>query len=489
MTEAKLHEASVLELRALLDDREISSVEITKIFLERIAERNPVLNAFVTVTPELALRQAEAADKRIADAKDVRPLTGIPVAIKETILTEGVRTTAGSQFLKSFIPPYNATVTARLIDAGAVMVGKANCDEFAMGSSNENSSFGNVKNPWNLKCVPGGSSGGSAAAVAARLVPVALGTDTGGSIRQPAALCGLVGLKPTYGRVSRYGVIAFASSLDQVGPLAKTVRDAARLYETIAGPDASDSTCSTMPLGDLSSCFEKDLKGLRIGYPKEYLPEGMSKEVRENFFAAMKTLEKLGARVEEISLPHTEYAIATYYIVATAEASSNLARYDGVRYTSRAGDAKSLRDLYTKSRSEGFGAEVQRRILLGTFVLSSGYYDAYYRKAQQVRTLIRADFDKAFASVDAIATPTSPTPAFELGSKTTNPLDMYLSDIFTVSVSLAGLPGLNVPSGFVPSGLPLGLQLVGNPSDEAMLFRLGHFYEQETRYFTRRPPD
>ncbi|MFH1017145.1 MAG: Asp-tRNA(Asn)/Glu-tRNA(Gln) amidotransferase subunit GatA [Pseudomonadota bacterium] len=483
-----LREASVTELRALLDAKSVSSVELTKLFLDEIGRRNPELNAFITVTPDPALHQAEEADRRIASRRDVRPLTGIPVAVKDTILVKGVRATAASQILKSFIAPYDATVTRRILDAGAVILGKTNCDEFAMGSSTENSSFGNTHNPWNLKCVPGGSSGGSAAALAARLAPLALGTDTGGSVRQPAAMCGISALKPTYGRVSRFGVIAFASSLDQVGPMARTTKDVAALYETIAGADPNDSTCSASPVGDLKSCFTRDLKGLRIGYPKEYVPKEMAKEVRENFFAALKALEKLGANVEEVSLPHTEYAIACYYIVATAEASSNLARYDGVRYTSRAAGAKTLRDLYVRSRTEAFGAEVQRRILLGTFVLSSGYYDAYYRKAQQVRTLIRADFEKAFSKVDVIATPTSPTPAFELGSKVTSPLEMYLSDIFTVSISLAGLPGLAVPSGFVAAGLPLGLQLVGKPSDEVTLFRTGHAYEDETRYFTKRPP-
>ncbi len=481
-------EASVSELRTLLDSRKISSVELTKLFLGEIDRREAILHAFITVTPEMALRQAEEADRRIASQKNVQPLTGIPLAVKDTILVKGVRATAASQILKSFVAPYDATVTRRVLEAGAIVLGKTNCDEFAMGSSTENSSFGVTKNPWNVKCVPGGSSGGSAAVVAARLAPLALGTDTGGSVRQPAALCGITALKPTYGRVSRYGVIAFASSLDQVGPMARTTQDLALLYETIAGSDPNDSTCSASPVGDVTSCFQQDLKGLRIGYPKEYVPKEMAKEVRENFFAALKTLEKLGAKVEEISLPHTDYAIACYYILATAEASSNLARYDGVRYTTRASGIQNLHDLYVNSRTEAFGAEVQRRILLGTFVLSSGYYDAYYKKAQQVRTLIRSDFEKAFSKVDVLATPTSPTPAFELGSKVTNPLEMYLSDIFTVSISLAGLPGLNVPSGFVASGLPLGLQLVGRPGEETTLFRAGHGYEQETRFFERRPP-
>jgi aspartyl-tRNA(Asn)/glutamyl-tRNA(Gln) amidotransferase subunit A len=390
--------------------------------------------------------------------------------------------------LEKFVAPYDSTVAARLRAAGAVFVGKTNCDEFAMGSSNENSAYGPVKNPWNVSCVPGGSSGGSAAAVAAREVPASLGTDTGGSIRQPAALCGVVGIKPTYGLVSRYGIVAFASSLDQVGPMARRVEDCAVLLETIGGFDPNDSTSAGVPAGSMRETIRKPIKGMKIGYPKEYLPSGLSTEVRDNFFAALKVLEKMGAKVEEVSLPHTEYAIACYYILATAEASANLARYDGVRYTHRSKEAKSVRELFFKSRSEGFGAEVRRRILLGTFVLSSGYYDAYYKKGQQVRTLIRKDFTDAFSRVDVIATPTSPTPAFPIGSKTSDPLEMYLSDIFTVSVPIAGLPGISVPSGFTSSNLPLGLQLIGKPFDEPTLFQVGHAYEQETRHFERRPP-
>jgi aspartyl-tRNA(Asn)/glutamyl-tRNA(Gln) amidotransferase subunit A len=483
-----LLESSVPELRSLLDEKKVSSVELTKAFLNEIERRDSTYNAFLSVLKEPALAQATDADQRIATKEDIRPLTGIPVALKDVIQAKGTRTTAGSKFLKSYVAPYDSTVCAKLREAGAVFIGKTNCDEFAMGSSNENSAFGVVKNPWNLKCVPGGSSGGSAAAVAAREAPLALGTDTGGSIRQPAGLCGLVGLKPTYGRVSRYGVVAFASSLDQVGPMTKRVEDAAFLYETIAGHDSHDSTTSSLPLGDLQGPMKSGVKGLRIGVPKEYVPKGLNTEVHENFSAALKTLESLGGKIEEVSLPHTEYAISTYYIVATAEASSNLARYDGVRYTARSTDSKTLNDLYVHSRSAGFGPEVQRRILLGTFVLSSGYYDAYYRKGQQARTLIRSDFLKAFEKVDVLVTPISPFPAFELGSKSDNPLEMYLSDIFTVSISLAGLPGLTVPSGFVKSGLPLGIQFVGKPSDEATLFRAGYAYETETRFFTRKPP-
>jgi len=478
---------SASELRDLLDQKKISSVELTKTSLDRIQKENPKYNAFISQTPEVALSMAKEADERIK-RKEVSALTGIPIGIKDVIQYRGSNTTAASQFLKNYKSMYDATVCKKLRDAGAVFVGKTNCDEFAMGSSNENSSFGNVKNPWDVKRVPGGSSGGSAAAVSARLVPLALGTDTGGSIRQPASLCGLTGLKPTYGRVSRYGVVAFASSLDQVGPMTRTVQDTATLYQTIAGPDENDSTTVRKPLEDVLTSLSKGIKGLKIGYPKEYTPKELSGEVRDSFFDSLKKLEKLGAKVEEVSLPHTEYAIACYYIVATAEASSNLARYDGVRYTTRNSSANTLTELYLKSRTEGFGPEVKRRILLGTFVLSSGYYDAYYKKAQQTRTLIRNDFLKCFEKVDVIATPVSPTTAFPIGSKSDNPIEMYLSDIFTVSISLAGLPGLTVPGGFSKEGLPIGLQLVGKACDEPTLLKTGFAYEKETEYFKKRPP-
>ncbi|HLG20014.1 MAG TPA: Asp-tRNA(Asn)/Glu-tRNA(Gln) amidotransferase subunit GatA [Bdellovibrionota bacterium] len=484
----ELQDASLLELHQLLASKKISSRELTKGFMDEIQKRDERYGSFLTVLREPALQQADEADRRLKIGSDVTPLTGLPIALKDVILSKGSRTTAGSKILKDFVAPYDSTVVSRLRAAGAVFVGKTNCDEFAMGSSNENSSYGPVKNPWNLSCVPGGSSGGSAAAIAAREIPAALGTDTGGSIRQPAALCGIVGMKPTYGRVSRYGIVAFASSLDQVGPMAKRVEDCALLLETIGGHDPLDSTSAQVPLGSYRDELQQPIRGLKIGVPKEYLPAALSAEVRANFTAALKELEKLGARVEEISLPHTDYAIATYYILATAEASANLARYDGVRYTHRSSQARSVKELITKSRTEGFGAEVRRRIILGTFVLSSGYYDAYYQKGQQVRTLIRKDFTDAFARVDLIATPTTPTPAFPIGSKTADPLEMYLSDIFTVSVPIAGLPGISVPSGFTSSDLPLGLQLIGKPFDETTILRAANAYEKETRFYERRPP-
>ena len=479
---------SLNELGGLLRTKKISSQEMTKHFLSEIDRRDPTLHAFLTVTPELALEQAKIADKRIAGGKDIAPLTGIPIALKDVILSKGVRATAGSKILENFIAPYDSTVAKRLRDAGAVFLGKTNCDEFAMGSSNENSAYFSVKNPWNLSTVPGGSSGGSAVAVAAGEAPCSLGTDTGGSIRQPAALCGVAGMKPTYGRVSRYGIVAFASSLDQVGPMAMRVEDLAILLEAIGGHDPLDSTSSQVPLSLLREEIGKPIQNLRIGFPKEYLPTGLAKEVRENFFSALKVLEKQGAAVEEVTLPHTDYAIACYYIVATAEASANLARYDGIRYTHRSSQAKTVKEVFTRSRSEGFGAEVRRRIILGTFVLSSGYYDAYYKKGQQIRTLIRNDFTKAFERVDVIAAPTSPTPAFKLGSKANDPLEMYLSDIFTVSAPLAGLPALSVPSGFTASNLPLGLQLIGKPFDESTILRVGNAYEGETQFYKQRPP-
>lgn len=460
---------------------------MTKIFLDDIDNRDHAFGAFLTVTPELALEMADRADQKIKQG-EISPLAGIPIAIKDIIHVRGVRTTAGSKILRNFVAPYDATVTEKLRDTGAVFLGKTNCDEFAMGSSNENSAYEVVRNPWNLKCVPGGSSGGSAAAVSSREAPAALGTDTGGSIRQPAALCGIVGLKPTYGRVSRYGVVAFASSLDQVGPMTRRVEDSALVFETIAGHDPHESTSARVTMEPPRGKIGQSIQGLRIGYPKEFLPEGLSKEVRENFTKALRDFEKLGATVVEISLPHTEYAIACYYIVATAEASSNLARYDGVRYGHRSDKSNDMTELFVRSRTEGFGKEVQRRILLGTFVLSSGYYDAYYLKGQKVRTLIRNDFAKAFEKVDVILSPTSPTPAFKIGSRSSNPLEMYLSDIFTVSTPLAGLPALAVPSGFSATGLPLGIQLIGKAFDESTLFQVGHAYETETRYFERKPP-
>lgn len=486
----ELQSFSVKDLRDLLDQKKISAYELTKTYLKAIDQKEKKINAFITVTEKNALDQARKADKRIAEGGKTEPLTGIPVAVKDMILIKDIKTTAGSKFLKEFIPPYDSTVIKKLKLQGAVFLGKTNCDEFAMGSSNENSAFGPVKNPWNTKYVPGGSSGGSAAAVAAKETPLALGTDTGGSIRQPAALCGIVGLKPTYGRVSRYGIVAFASSLDQVGPMARTVDDTAILFEAIAGYDPMDSTSANVPLDLVSQEFPKlanGLRGLRVGYPKEYLPKGIPTEVRENFMKSLKTLESLGASIEEISLPHTDYASACYYIIAPAEASANLARYDGIRYTQRSDKAGSISQIFTKSRTENFGAEVRRRILLGTFVLSSGYYDAYYRKALKVRTLIQRDFSQAFEKVDVLATPTSPTPAFELESKTKDPLQMYLSDIFTVAISIAGLPAVSLPTGFTAKGLPIGFQLIGKPFDEASILRTGYLFESESKIDNREP--
>jgi aspartyl-tRNA(Asn)/glutamyl-tRNA(Gln) amidotransferase subunit A len=415
-------------------------------------------------------------------------LAGIPLAIKDVICTKGVRTTCASKMLESYEPPYDATVIRRLKAQEAVLLGKTNMDEFAMGSSTENSSFFRTRNPWALDHVPGGSSGGSAAAVAADLCAAALGSDTGGSIRQPASFCGIAGLKPTYGRVSRYGLVAFASSLDQIGPFAKDIHDCAMLLHAIAGHDPCDSTSANLPVPDYSSALTGDVRGVRIGIPDDYFIEGMDPEVEAAIWTAIRTLKDLGATQEKVLLPHTPYAIATYYIVATAEASSNLGRYDGVRYGYRTTRPTDLLEMYQRSRREGFGPEVKRRIMLGTYALSAGYYDAYYLKAQKVRTLIRRDFERAFEQCDVIATPTSPTPPFKFGEKTEDPLQMYLSDIFTISVNLAGLPGISIPCGFTKAGLPIGLQLIGKPFDEATILKVAHAYEQATDWHRRKPP-
>jgi aspartyl-tRNA(Asn)/glutamyl-tRNA(Gln) amidotransferase subunit A len=484
MTE--LPDLTIDEAQRRLRARELTAVELTQSVLERLARVEPALHAFITPTPELALAQAQAADARLA-AGEAPPLCGIPLAIKDVILTKDVRTTAGSRILSSFVAPYDATVTRRLREAGAVCVGKANCDEFAMGSSNENSAYGAAHNPWDATRVPGGSSGGSAAAVAARVALGALGTDTGGSIRQPAAHCGVVGLKPTYGRVSRYGVIAYASSLDQVGPLTRTVRDCALLLEAIAGHDRLDSTSVPTAVPSYAATLDGGVAGMRIGLPKEYFVEGMQPDVSEAVRAAVARLESLGATVEPVSLPHTEYAIAAYYLIATAEASSNLARYDGTRYGLRVDRGQGLLDMYQQSRAQGFGTEVKRRIMLGTYALSAGYYDAFYLKAQKVRTLIRRDFEAVFARCQAIVTPTAPTTAFRLGDKVTDPLEMYLSDIFTISINLAGLPALSLPCGFDRTGLPIGLQIVGRPFDEPAVLRTAYAYEQATEWHQRVP--
>ncbi len=482
---AELYRMTVDEARTALATRELSSVELTQAVLARIDTIEPQVRAFITVAADLALEQARAADERLAHG-DAPPLCGIPLAIKDVILTRGLRSTAASKILGSFVPPYNATVAQKLFDAGVVCVGKANCDEFAMGSSTENSAYAVTRNPWNLQRVPGGSSGGSAAAVAARQCLAALGTDTGGSIRQPAACCGVVGMKPTYGRVSRYGVVAYASSLDQVGPLGRTVADCAHVLTAIAGHDSRDSTSVNRPVPDFRTKLTGDLTGLRLGLPKEYFVEGMQPEVERAVREAVRLLQALGAVVDDISLPHTEYAIPAYYLVATAEASSNLSRYDGIKYGFR-GDGESLLDMYRSTRAHGFGAEVKRRIMLGTYALSSGYYDAYYLKAQKVRTLIRSDFLKAFERCHAVVTPTAPTTAFPIGEKTSDPLQMYLEDIFTVSVNLAGLPGLSLPCGFDGAGLPIGLQIIGRPFDEETVLNVAYAYEQATDWHTKSP--
>ena len=466
---------------------ETSATEVCREHLTRIEQANPQLNAFNTIIAERALERADLIDRRQVSGESLGPLAGVPIAIKDNLCVRGVRTTASSRILDQFIPPYDATVVQRLELAGAIVVGKTNCDEFAMGSSNENSAYGPVRNPWAIDRTPGGSSGGSAAAVAARLVPVALGSDTGGSIRQPAAMTGVVGLKPTYGRVSRYGLIALASSLDQVGPFARTVRDAATTLSILAGPDASDATTAPEAVPDFGAALTGDVRGVRVGVPRAVLTSGVDDQVLRAFDAALDVLRDAGAQLVSIDLPHAEYAVPVYYLVMTAEASSNLARYDGVRYGYRAAGADTLKTLYSRTRDEGFGAEVKRRIMLGTYVLSAGYYDAYYLKAQQVRTLLRRDYDQAFENADVVAVPTSPTAAFRLGEKTSDPLQMYLADVFTVSANLTGSPALSIPCGFTSDRLPIGLQLTGRMFDESTILRIGDVYEQATDWHTRTP--
>jgi aspartyl-tRNA(Asn)/glutamyl-tRNA(Gln) amidotransferase subunit A len=480
-----ISDQSIHELHRKLKAKEVSSVEATRAMLARIEAVEPQIGAFITVTAEQALADAVAADKRIA-AGEMDVLTGIPLALKDIFLTEGIRTTCGSRILSNFVPPYSATSWKKLKERGVVLLGKLNQDEFAMGSSNESSAFGTVRNPWDQTRIPGGSSGGSAAAVAARQATATLGTDTGGSIRQPASHCGCVGLKPTYGRVSRYGVIAYASSLDQVGPLTHDVTDSAIMLGAIAGYDPKDSTSVDIPVPDYTDALTGDVKGLRIGLPREYFIAGLDPDVQKSMDAAIETYRRLGAEFVDISLPHTDYAVATYYLIATAEASSNLARYDGVRFGHRTEGATGLLDMYTRSRSQGFGAEVKRRIMLGTYALSSGYYDAYYVKAQKVRTLIMQDFTRAFEEVDVILTPVAPTPAFKIGEKVDDPLQMYLSDIFTIPVNLAGTCALSVPAGFSAGGLPIGLQLIGKPFGEETILRTAHAFEQATEWHTRK---
>ncbi|GAB4510105.1 MAG: Asp-tRNA(Asn)/Glu-tRNA(Gln) amidotransferase subunit GatA [Sulfuricaulis sp.] len=480
-----MFQKTVAELSRALGRKEISSVELTRAFLERINKYKD-LNAFITVDPERSLAQAKVADARIARGES-GALTGVPIAQKDIFCTDGWLTTCGSKILSNFVAPYDATIIDKFNKAGAVCLGKTNMDEFAMGSSNETSYYGVVKNPWNTAVVPGGSSGGSAAAVAARLAPAATGTDTGGSIRQPASLTSLTGLKPSYGRVSRYGMIAFASSLDQGGPMCRTAEDCALLLNAMAGFDARDSTSVDGPVPDYTKSLNDDIKGLRIGLPKEYFGEGLGPEVAQVIQAALGEYKKLGAQLVEISLPNSRLAIPCYYVLAPAEASSNLSRFDGARYGYRAKDYTDLLDMYCKTRAEGFGAEVKRRIMIGTYALSAGYYDAYYLKAQQLRRLIAQDFERAFQSCDVIMGPTSPTTAFKIGEKSDDPVAMYLSDIYTISVNLAGLPGMSIPAGFAPDGLPVGLQLVGRYFDEARLLNVAHCYQQATDWHKRIP--
>jgi aspartyl-tRNA(Asn)/glutamyl-tRNA(Gln) amidotransferase subunit A len=465
---------------------EITSLQLTEAIFDRIAATDDRIRAYLTLDRDAALDSARRADERLRAGDSDTPLLGIPIAAKDNFLTQGLRTTCASKILGEFVPPFDATVIRKLRAAGAVIVGKTNLDEFAMGSSAENSAFFPTCNPWNLERIPGGSSGGSAAAVAADQCLAALGTDTGGSIRQPAAFCGIVGVKPTYGRVSRYGIIAFASSMDQVGPMTKDVRDTALLLEAIAGHDPADATSARRAVPCYAETLGGDIKGLRVGIPKEYFVAGMEASVEHAVRLAVRGLEKNGAVIEEISLPHSEYAVAVYYIVATAEASSNLARYDGMRYGYRA-DAGDLTETYRITRDQGFGAEVKRRIMLGTYALSAGYYDAYYLKAQRARTLIKRDFDQAFQRCDAIVTPTSPTTAFKLGEKTEDPLQMYLSDICTISANLAGLPALSLPCGFDADRMPIGMQIIGKQFDEATILRLAYHYEQSTEWHERKP--
>jgi aspartyl-tRNA(Asn)/glutamyl-tRNA(Gln) amidotransferase subunit A len=480
-----LYQLTIHQARRRLSAGEISAVELTEAVLERITAVEDDVRSYLTLTPEEALAQARAADERRAGGADI-PLLGIPLALKDVLCTEDIRTTCGSRILEDFIPPYDATAVARLKAAGAVLLGKTNTDEFAMGSSTENSAFFTTHNPWGLDRVPGGSSGGSAAAVGADECLGALGTDTGGSVRQPASLCGVVGLKPTYGRVSRYGLVAFASSLDQVGVLAKDVADVAILLAVIAGHDPRDSTSLDVPVPDYTAALTGDVRGVRVGVPKEYFIEGMQPEVEAAVRAAVDRLAELGAEVVEVSLPHTEYALPVYYLVAPAEASANLARYDGVRYSLRA-DAGGPDEMYKATRGQGFGPEVKRRIMLGTYALSAGYYDAYYLKAQKVRTLIKADFDAAFEQVDVIVAPTSPTTAFRIGEKADDPLQMYLSDVFTLATNLAGICGLSLPCGFDAAGLPIGLQIMGPALGEEQILRVAYAYEQATDWHARRP--
>jgi aspartyl-tRNA(Asn)/glutamyl-tRNA(Gln) amidotransferase subunit A len=483
----ELHAYTLSTLQQKLQQGEVSSVEITRSVLQRILAIDDRIGAYLLVDESAAIVQAEGADSRRATGEIVSLVTGIPIGLKDLLSTEGMTTTCASRMLENYVPAYDATVVSRLRQAAAVFTGKLNMDEFAMGSSNENSAYQQTKNPWNTDCVPGGSSGGSAAAVAADECIAALGSDTGGSIRQPASFCGVVGLKPTYGRVSRYGLVAFASSLDQIGTLTKSVADAGILLGEIAGYDPLDSTSVNLPVPDYLASLQPDIKGLKVGIPKEYFSGDIHPEVRAAVQQAIAVFTSLGAEIDEVSLPHTEYAVATYYLVATAEASSNLARYDGVKYGYRVPDADGLLDMYCKTRALGFGPEVKRRIMLGTYALSAGYYDAYYKKAQQIRTLIKQDFEQVFSHCDLILSPVSPTPAFKIGEKVADPLAMYLSDILTIPVNLAGLPAISVPCGFSSGGLPIGLQLIARPFAEDCLLQAAHQYEQATEWHRKKP--
>ena len=472
----ELRDLSIHEARKRISAGELTATALCEATLNRIKDLAD-LNAFLSLNGEAALARAAEIDSLAEHGEDLPPLAGTILAVKDNLVMHGLRTTAGSKILHNYIPPYTATAVERLEAAGAIVIGKTNCDEFAMGSSNENSAYGAVKNPWDTARVPGGSSGGSAVAVAAGMAMASLGSDTGGSIRQPASFCGVVGLKPTYGRVSRYGLIAFGSSLDQIGPFANSVEDVARLLGVMAGRDPADATSSATPTDDYVASLAGDVKGLRLGIPKEYYGEGLDPEVREKVEAAIQIYRDLGADVIEVSLPHTEYAVPVYYLIATAEASANLARFDGVRYGYRAEEAYALKEMYSRSREEGFGSEVKRRIMLGTYALSAGYYDAYYGKAQKVRSLIEQDFRRAFETCDVIATPTTPTPPFKLGEKTADPLAMYLSDIYTITLNLAGVPGIVLPCGLSANRLPIGIQLIGRHFDEARLLRAAHNLE------------
>ena len=484
----KLHQLTIHELHDLLLKKEITSKEITEALYRRIREIDGKIRAYLLLTEDEAIRQANQVDRKINRRENIGDLAGVPLGLKDILCTKGIRTTCGSKILEDYVPFYDGTVIRKLKEENAVILGKLNMDEFAMGSSTENSGFHVTRNPWDLARIPGGSSGGSAAAVAADASVAALGTDTGGSIRQPASCCGVVGMKPTYGRVSRYGLVAFASSLDQIGPITKDVEDCAILMNAISGYDPCDSTSANVEVPDYKKSLVKGVQGIRIGIPDEYFVEGMDPDVERLVEEAIGQFEKWGAKIKRVSLPHTEYAVAIYYIIATAEASSNLARYDGVKYGLRSKGYCDLMEMYTQSRAKGFGREVKRRIILGTYVLSAGYYDAYYRKASQVRTLMKKDFGEAFHLVDVIMAPTAPTPAFRIGEKTENPLQMYLSDIHTIPVNLAGIPAISIPCGFSRDNLPIGLQIMGNHFDEGKLFRVAYTFEQNTDHHLKKPP-